>query len=266
LTELAKRPKAIARSIVIKTLQEVELMRQAGKINAQAIQEVSNHIRPGVTTASLDAIAETVIRDSGGSPAFKGYPGPYPYPATINASVNAELVHGIPGKRVLQSGDIITIDCGTLYQGFYVDSAATFPVGEISPDSQNLLGVTQEALREGIEQMYPGNRVGDISAAIQHQVEVHGYFLTREYTGHGIGQQMHEAPSVLNVGKPGRGLTLRSGLVIALEPMVLVGTEKTYVLPDQWTVVSADGSLTAHFEHTVAITADGPEILTGFRD
>ena len=250
------------RAVVIKSVYEIELMRAAGRINALALQEVAKRIRPGVTTAALDKTAETVIRDHGAEPAFLGYPGPYPYPAAINASINEQLVHGLPGKRRLRAGDVISIDCGTYYQGFYADSAWTFPVGEVSKAAQQLMNVTQKALALGIAEMYPGNRVGNISAAIQRHVEAFGYFLTREYTGHGIGQQMHEAPSVLNVGTTGRGMLLQEGMVIALEPMVLVGTDQTIVLPDQWTVASLDGTLTAHYEHTIAITAAGPQVLT----
>lgn len=254
---------AWARRVVIKSPEEIAIMRQAGRINALALEAVRRAIRPGVTTAELDAIAEEVIRSHGGVPAFKGYPGPYPYPATITASINEELVHGIPSpKRVLWEGDIVSIDCGTIYKGFVADSAFTVGVGEISPEAQRLLEVTEQALYAGIAQMRPGKRVGDVSAAIQHYVESRGYHVTREYTGHGVGREMHEGPMVPNYGTPGRGLVLRPGMTIALEPMVLVGTPKTRVLEDQWTVASADGSLTAHFEHSVAVTEGEPLILT----
>ena len=252
-----------ARRVVIKSPQEIAIMRQAGRINALAHDAVRRAIRPGVTTAELDAIAEEVIRSHGGKPAFKGYPGPYPYPATITASINDELVHGIPSpKRVLREGDIVSIDCGTIYKGFVADSAFTVGVGEISPEAQRLLEVTEQALYAGIAQMRPGKRIGDVSAAIQHYVESRGYYVTREYTGHGVGREMHEGPMVPNYGTPGRGLVLRPGMTIALEPMVLVGTPRTRVLKDQWTVASADGSLTAHFEHSVAVTEGEPLILT----
>ena len=251
------------RQIILKSQQEIAIMREAGRINALALQAVREAARPGVTTAELDAVAEAVIRQHGAKPAFKGYPGPYPYPATITASINDELVHGIPSpKRKLRQGDIISIDCGTIYKGYVGDSAFTMGIGSISPEAQRLLEVTERALYIGIEQMRPGNRVGDVSAAIQRHVESHGFHVTREYTGHGVGREMHEGPSVPNYGMPGRGVMLRAGMVIALEPMVLVGTPKTRVLPDKWTVASADGSLTAHFEHTVAITEKGPTILT----
>ena len=251
------------RQIILKSPREIEIMREAGRINALALQAVREAARPGVTTAELDAVAEEVIRSHGALPAFKGYPGPYPYPATITVSINEELVHGIPSTtRRLREGDIVSIDCGTIYKGYVGDSAFTMGIGEISPEAQRLLEVTERALYIGIEKLRPGNRVGDVSAAIQQYVEAQGFHVTREYTGHGVGREMHEGPSVPNYGTPGRGVLLRKGMVVALEPMVLVGTPKTRVLPDKWTVVSADGSLTAHFEHTVAITEKGPEILT----
>ncbi len=251
------------RQIILKTPQEIAIMREAGRINALALAAVREAARPGVTTAALDAVAEAVIRSHGATPAFKGYPGPYPYPATITVSINDELVHGIPSeKRRLHEGDIVSIDCGTIYKGFVGDSAFTMGIGEISPEAQRLLAVTERALYVGIEHLRPGNRVGDVSAAIQRYVERHGFHVTREYTGHGVGREMHEGPAVPNYGTPGRGVLLRAGMVVALEPMVLIGTPKTRVLPDRWTVASADGSLTAHFEHTVAVTEDGPYILT----
>jgi methionyl aminopeptidase len=250
------------RNIVIKSQHEVEIMRQAGRVNASALQAVRQAIQPGVSTADLDAIAAEIIRQAGGKPAFLGVAGAYPYPTTITASINDELVHGIPGKRKLKEGDIISIDCGTILDGFVADSAFSAGVGEISAQARQLLEVTEKALYIGIELLRPGNRVGDVGAAIQEFVEPQGYYLTREYTGHGVGRSMWEGPQVPNYGMRGRGAVLRQGMVIALEPMVLVGTQRTRVLPDQWTVSSADGSLTAHFEHSVAITDDAPEILT----
>lgn len=250
------------RGIVIKSPQELDLMREAGRVNALALATVREMIQPGVTTAELDAAAEEVIRKHGGIPVFKGYPGPYPYPGTLCISVNEELVHGIPGKRRLREGDVVSVDCGTSLDGFVGDSAFTVGVGEISPIAQRLIEVTEKALYIGIDKMRVGNRTGDISAAIQEYVEGEGFFVTREYTGHGVGRNMHEGPQVPNYGKPGRGILLRPGVTIALEPMVLVGTAQTRVLPDQWTVVSADGSLTAHFEHSVAVTEGDPLILT----
>jgi methionyl aminopeptidase len=250
------------RNIVIKSPQEISALREAGRINARALDAVRQLIRPGVTTAELDAAAENVIRKHGATPTFKGYPGPYPYPASICVSINEQLVHGIPGKRKLQAGDIVSIDCGSTFEGFVGDSAITVGVGEIPPLAQRLIEVTEQALYEGIRQMRSGNRVGDVSAAIQTFVENAGFNVTREYTGHGVGRQMHEGPQVPNYGITGRGQVLRQGMTIALEPMVLVGTSQTRVLPDQWTVVSADGSLTAHWEHSVAITEGDALILT----
>jgi methionyl aminopeptidase len=250
------------RNIVVKSKEELALMREAGRVNALALDAIRQAIRPGVTTIELDTIAENVIRKHGGEPIFKGYPGPVPYPATINASINEELVHGIPGKRKLKEGDIISIDCGTLLNGFVGDAAFTTGVGEISEEAQRLIQITEKALYEGIQKMRSGNRTGDVSAAIQRFAESNGYQVTRDYTGHGVGRHMHEGPQVPNYGLPGRGLELRPGITIALEPMLLIGTHKTKVKADHWTVVSADGLLTAHFEHTVAVTEDEPWILT----
>jgi methionyl aminopeptidase len=250
------------RSVILKTPEEIEIMRQAGRINAAALQAARDLIAPGVTTAELNAAAETVIRDHGGQPTFLGYPGPCPFPATLTVSINEELVHGIPGSRRLKEGDIVSIDCGTTYKGFIADSAFSTAVGDVPPAAKRLLRVTEEALSEGIKQMRPGRRVGDISAAIQTHVEKHGFNVPREYSGHGVGRQMHEAPQVPNYGRTGHGMLLRAGMTLAIEPMVLMGTYRTRVLPDQWTVVSADGSLTAHFEHSIAITEGDPLILT----
>lgn len=250
------------RNIVIKSEAEIAALRQAGRVNAQALAVVREMIHPGVSTADLDAAAEEVIRKHGGSPIFKGYPGPYPFPATLCVSINEELVHGFPSKRRLKEGDIVSVDCGTLLEGFVGDSAFTVGVGEISTQARRLLDVTERALYIGIEKMRPGNRTGDVSAAIQTFVEGEGFYVTREYTGHGVGRAMHEGPQVPNYGTPGRGVLLRPGMTIALEPMVLVGTPRTRVLTDQWTVVSVDGSLTAHFEHSVAVTQAEPMILT----
>lgn len=250
------------RNIVIKNNEELAVMRKAGRVNALALETVKKMIRPGITTAELNVAAEEVIRSYNGKPVFLGYPGPYPYPATLCISINEELVHGIPGTRRLAEGDIVSIDCGTELNGFVGDAAFTAGVGEISPQAQLLLQVTEEALYKGIEQMRPGNQTGDVSAAIQRHVEEHHLHVTKLYTGHGVGRQMHEGPQVPNYGKSGKGIPLRPGMTIALEPMVLVGTSKTKVLPDQWTVVSEDGSLTAHFEHSVAVTENGSVILT----
>lgn len=250
------------RDVVIKSEAELVSMREAGRLNALALAAVRGLVQPGITTAELDQAAEDVIRKHGGVPIFKGYPGAYPYPATLTISINEELVHGIPGKRQLKEGDIVSVDCGTLLDGFVGDSAFTMGVGEISPLAERLLWVTEQSLYVGIDKMRPGNRTGDVSSAIQQFVESQGFYVTREYTGHGVGRKMHEGPQVPNYGTPGRGMLLRPGLTIAIEPMVLVGTQYTKVQPDQWTVVSADGSLTAHFEHSVAVTQGDPMILT----
>ena len=250
------------RNIVIKNKAELALLREAGRVNALALRTVREMVKPGVATIDLDHAAEDVIRSHGGAPIFKGYPGPTPFPGTLCISINQELVHGIPGKRKLQDGDIVSIDCGTLLDGFVGDSAFTLAVGSITDDAKHLLDVTENALQLGIAQMRPGNRTGDVSWAIQSYVEKQGFYVTREYTGHGVGRNMHEGPQVPNYGSPGRGVELRPGMTIALEPMVLVGTPKTRVLDDLWTVVSADGSLTAHFEHSIAVTEAEPLILT----
>jgi methionyl aminopeptidase len=250
------------RPIVIKNPSELEIMREAGRINALVLQEVGRMIKPGVATEVLDATAEELIRENGGKPAFKHYPGPYPYPATLTISINEELVHGIPGKRKLEEGDLVSIDCGTVLDGFVADSAFSMGVGEVSEQARQLLEVTEKALYKGIEKMRPGNRVGDVSAAIQQYVESYKFHVPREYTGHGVGRNMHEGPLVPNFGVSGRGIPLRPGITVALEPMVMVGTHHTRVLDDQWTVISADRSLTAHFEHSVAVTEDDPIILT----
>jgi len=250
------------RNVVIKSSDELKIMQEAGRINALALNAVRSLIEPGITTAELDAAAEKVIRDNHAIPTFKGYPGPYPYPATITVSINEELVHGIPGKRTLKEGEIVSVDCGTTYKGFVGDSAFTIGVGEISSKAMKIIKTTRNALEEGIKQMLAGNRVGDISSAIQKYVEKHGFQVPRDYSGHGIGRQMHEAPQVPNFGKPGRGLVLRPGITLAVEPMLLAGTYRTRVLTDQWTVVSADGSLTAHHEHSIAVTDNGPIVMT----
>jgi methionyl aminopeptidase len=250
------------RNVIIKTPGEIATMREAGRINAMALAAVRELLAPGVSTADLDAAAEEVITKHGAVPTFKGVPGAYPYPAATTISINAELVHGIPGKRILREGDIVSVDCGTTFDGFVGDSAFTAPVGEISDAAKRLLEVTEKALYVGIDKLRPGQRVGDVGAAIQQYVEGLGYHLTRIYTGHGVGRMMWEGPQVPNYGTVGRGIMLRPGMTIALEPMVLIGTQETKVLGDQWTVASADGSLTAHFEHTVAVTEDEPLILT----
>ena len=251
-----------SRQIHLKSPAELDVMREAGRVNATVLATVKELLKPGVSTADLNAAAEEVLRKHGCVSPFKGYGHP-PFPSSITVSINQELVHGIPSKqRKLKSGDIVSIDCGTVLDGFVADSAITAGVEEISSEAQKLLDVTKEALQAGINKMLVGNRTGDISAAIQNYVESHGFHVTREYTGHGVGRQMHEGPQVPNYGKAGTGMPLKAGMTIAIEPMVLVGTAETKVLPDQWTVVSADGSLTAHFEHSIAVTEGEPRILT----
>jgi methionyl aminopeptidase len=236
-------------------------MREAGRVNALALAAVRALLQPGVTTADLNAAAEEVLRKHNAYSPFFHYGHP-PFPASICASVNEELVHGIPGKRKLKEGDILSVDCGAVVEGFVGDAAFTAGVGELSPTASKLIEVTEKALYVGIAMMRVGNKTGDISAAIQQCVEAQGFNVVRDYTGHGVGRKMHEGPQVPNYGTPGTGVPLRAGMTIALEPMVLVGKPQTRVLSNQWTVVSADGSLTAHYEHSVAVTAGDPLILT----
>jgi methionyl aminopeptidase len=247
---------------MIKSQRELARMREAGKVNAMALAAAVAVIEPGISTAEINEEAASILKAHQATPAFVGVPGAYPYPSETTISVNDELVHGIPGKRRLVEGDIVSIDCGTVIDGFVGDSALTVGVGEISADAQKLIDVTRESLFIGISKMVPGNRTGDVSAAIQVHVERHGFQVVREYTGHGVGRSMHEDPQVPNYGIAGRGLSLKPGMTIALEPMVLSGTRETRILKDHWTVASKDGKLTAHFEHTVAVTENGPWILT----
>ena len=239
-------------------------MRQAGRIVAEVLERMREWVAPGVATAKLDTLAEESIRRRNAIPSFKGYPpgSPHPFPASICASVNAELVHGIPGPRILREGDIISIDVGAILDGYHSDAAITLPVGEVDPDVQGLLDVTEGALFAGTAAARTCNHSGDISAAIQQYVESREYNVVREYTGHGIGREMHEDPQVPNFGRPGQGVWLRKGITIALEPMVLAGGSDVRMLEDHWTVVSCDGKLTAHFEHTIVVTDGEAEILT----
>jgi methionyl aminopeptidase len=251
----------LERDVSLKNAAEMTLMREAGRVNAEALAAVRELLQPGITTADLNAAAEKVLRKHGAFSPFKNYGHP-PFPASICASVNEELVHGIPGKRKLKEGDIVSIDCGTVLNGFIGDSAFTAGVGEISPTARKLIKTVEQALEVGISMMRAGNKTGDVSSAIQQFVEAQGFQVVREYTGHGVGRKMHEAPQVPNYGSPNTGILLKPGMTIALEPMVLVGTHRTRVLSNQWTVVSADGALTAHQEHTVGITEGDPLILT----
>jgi methionyl aminopeptidase len=245
--------------IVRRSRAELETMREAGRVTARALRAVGDTVAPGVTTAELDEVAAGVIADAGGKAAFLGYHG---FPATICASRNEQVVHGIPGRTRLAEGDIISIDVGAVIDGYVGDSARTFAVGEVSDETRRLLEVTEASLVAGIGRCRPGGRLQDIGAAVQSVAEGAGFSIVREYVGHGIGRQMHEEPQVPNYGVPGKGPTLLSGMVLAIEPMVNAGEATVRQLGDGWTVVTADGSPSAHFEHTVAITDDGPWILT----
>jgi methionyl aminopeptidase len=250
--------------IVLKSAVEINKMRRASRIVAEVLQRMRDRVAPGVTTGELNELAEAVIRKHDAIPSFKGYPpgSAHPFPASICTSVNEELVHGIPGPCVLHEGDIVSIDVGAILDGYHGDAAITLLVGQTSPEAERLLEVTEGALYTGIAAATEGNRSGDISAAIQSYVESRGYNVVREYTGHGIGRRMHEDPQVPNYGQSGTGVRLRKGMTIALEPMVLAGERHVRTLDDHWAVVSCDGKLTAHFEHTIAITDGEAEILT----
>jgi methionyl aminopeptidase len=254
--------------IILKSKSELAAMRDAGRIVAEAIAEVREHVKPGVTTKALDEIVERVIRSRGASPPFKGYPNQHkgkngrPFPGSLCLSLNEELVHGIPGKRVLKDGDILTIDCGAIYKGWVGDSAVTVGVGEIDPEARRLLEVTERAMWAAIAQARPGRHAGDVSVALEQVVTAAGFNVVREYTSHGVGRKLHEDPQIPNHGKAGHGPRLRAGMTIAIEPMVLAGSPDTVVRPDQWTVASKDGKLTAHFEHTIAVTDGEAEVLT----
>ena len=234
-------------------------MRVANQLVADVLAELASMVTPGVTTADLDRAAEKLVLEAGAVPAFKGYRG---YPCTLCASVNEQVVHGIPSARALAEGDIISLDMGVKLNGFYGDSAVTVPVGRVAPDVTRLLQVTQEALGKGISQVRLGGRVSDIGHAIQEHVEAHGFSVVREFVGHGIGVALHEEPQIANYGEPGRGPRLAEGMVLAIEPMVNIGRPAVKVLADGWTAVTRDGSLSAHFEHTVAVTKNGPRVLT----
>lgn len=246
--------------IVLKTARELALMEEACRISAGALKAAGEAVKPGVTTEEIDRIAEAYIRSHGAEPNFKGYNG---YPATACISINNEVIHGIPSKkRVINEGDIVSIDLGAKYEGYHGDNAATFAAGEISEEAKKLLEVTEQSLYRGIAAAIAGNRIGDISNAVQSFVEANGYSVVRDYVGHGIGTSLHEAPEVPNYGRAKHGIRLVPGMTLAIEPMVNEGAFGVDVLPDGWTVLTKDGSLSAHFEHTVAITADGPKILT----
>lgn len=246
-------------AVILKSRDEIEIMRRTNLIVAEVLHVLKANVGAGVTTLDLERIAEEELKKTSARPAFKGYRG---YPWCLCTSVNNEVVHGMPSKRALNDGDIVSIDFGVLSDGFYGDSAITVPVGSVSPDAARLVKVTEESLEKAIEAAVVGNRLHDISASVQRYVESHGFSVVREFVGHGIGRELHEAPQVPNFGLPGRGIRLKAGMVLAIEPMINMGGPDVKILDDGWTAVTADGSLSAHFEHTVAITDDGPYVLS----
>jgi len=250
--------------IILKTTKEIEILREANRIVANILARIGEIIRPGITTGELDKIASVMIKNSGGKPAFKGYrmSNRRPYPACICSSVNEQVVHGIPGSRILKEGDIVGVDVGVLYKGFVGDAARTYPVGSVSEDAAKLLNVTEESLYRGIEQAIPGNRLQQISSAVQKHVEDNGFSVVRDFVGHGVGRNMHEPPQIPNYTGVGGNPRLEIGMTLALEPMVNQGSWRIKLLNDEWTAVTADGKLSAHFEHSIAITEDGPYILS----
>lgn len=246
--------------IVLKTSRELAIMREAGRISAMALKVAGEAVEPGVSTWEIDRVARKYIESQGAVPSFLGYGG---FPASACISVNNVVIHGIPSKhQIIKAGDIVSIDIGATYEGYNGDNAFTFPCGEISPEAQRLLDATRESLYEGIKQAKAGNRLGDIGSAVQRYVEARGYSVVRDFVGHGVGAKLHEDPSVPNYGTPGRGVRLLPGMTIAIEPMVNQGRHEVQVQKDGWTTVTRDGKLSAHFEHTIAITPDGPVILT----
>jgi methionyl aminopeptidase len=245
--------------ILIKSAREIEIMRQAGRIVATVLAELKSQVKPGMKTKALDEIAQRETEKLGAVPSFKGYHG---YPASVCISINDEIVHGIPGNRIMNEGDIVSIDFGVIYNDFQGDAAVTVGVGSIAPEAEKLLETTENSLIAGIQAAHAGARMGDISSAIQDYAESRGYGVVREYTGHGIGRNMHEDPQIPNFGIPGQGPLLKKGMTFALEPMVNIGDWRTRLEDDNWTVKTSDGSLSAHFEHTIAITDEGSEILT----
>lgn len=255
--------------IFLKTDDEIELMRRANRLVGLTLAEVAKNIKPGVTTLQLDKVAEEFIRDHGAIPTFKNFPNPFgdPFPASICTSVNECVVHGIPSDNVvLKEGDIISVDCGTLLDGFCGDSAYTFCVGDVSPEVRELLKVTKESLYLGIEQAVHGKHIGDIGFTVQQYCENHGYGIVRELTGHGIGSEMHEDPQIPNYGRRGNGAMLKSSMCVAIEPMVTMGDRQVWILPDKWSIVTRDGKPAAHFEHTVAVCKGKAEILSSFEE
>jgi methionyl aminopeptidase len=254
--------------IYLKTEDEIELLREANLLVSATLAEIAKVIRPGVTTKELDKLAETFIRDHGAQPTFKGFPNPYggPFPASICASVNDEVVHGIPNDNPLKDGDIVSVDCGTLLNGFNGDSCYTFCVGEVSEETKHLLKTTKESLYKGIEAAIAGKRLGDIGYAVQTCCEQEGYGVVREFVGHGIGKEMHEEPAVPNYGRRGNGVQIKNGLCIAIEPMITQGSPQIVMMPDRWTIKTQDGKWAAHFEHTIAVHHGKADILSTFEE
>ena len=252
--------------IFLKTDEEIELLRQANLLVGKTLAELAKIIQPGVTTRQLDKVADTFIRDHGAEPTFLGFPNPYggPFPASICTSVNDQVVHGIPNDNPLEEGDIVSVDCGTLLNGFNGDSCYTFCVGEVSPEVMQLLKTTKESLYKGIEQAAPGRRLGDISFAVQTHCEDKGYGVVREFVGHGIGREMHEDPQVPNYGRRGNGPQIKNGLCIAIEPMITLGSREIYMEQDRWGIKTRDHSVAAHYEHTIAVRKNGADILSSF--
>lgn len=249
--------------VTLKSAREIEILRRANVIVAEILEELRRRVAPGVTTSELDAVAEELTYKKKARPAFKGYTmGGKAYPCTLCTSINEEIVHGIPSTRALREGDIVGLDFGVIYEGFYGDAAVTVAVGKVSPEAERLMRVTDEALCRGIEQLREGKRLGDLSSAIQTTVEGAGFSVVRAFVGHGIGKRLHEEPPVPNYGEPDRGLRLREGMVLAIEPMVNAGRHEVEIKEDGWTAVTKDGSLAAHFEHSVAITKNGPYVLS----
>jgi methionyl aminopeptidase len=245
--------------VILKLPEEIEKARASNRIVAEVLDKLREKVKPGATTRELDKFAEEIAEKRGAKPAFKGYRG---YPYSLCASINEEVVHGMPSARALSEGDIIGLDFGVLYKGFYGDATITLPVGKVSQSALKLMDVTEQSLYAGIAQMKEGNRLGDVSAAVQSTVETAGFSVVRDFVGHGIGRNLHEEPQIPNFGKKGRGVELKSGMILAIEPMVNQGDYRVHILPDGWTVVTEDGKLSAHFEHSVAITDNGPEILS----
>lgn len=245
--------------VILKSSWEIDLIRKSGRIVAEALARLTKLVEPGITTLDLDRLAEEYILKRGAKPAFKGYRG---YPYSLCASVNEQVVHALPSERTLKEGDIVSLDLGSIVDGYYGDAAVTVPVGQVSEEARRLMAVTQESLQRAIEAARPGNRLSDISHAVQAAVESHGFSVVRLFVGHGIGRSLHEEPQIPNFGPPGHGPVLKTGMVLAIEPMVNAGSPDVMILEDRWTAVTCDGSLSAHFEHTVALTENGTEVLT----